>query len=380
MRMFRRMLAASLLAGVTLLPAAASAQPPIPPIPGCEGGQLPSGAFSLICVPPPGIWNGELVVFAHGYVPVNPLLPVNQQLIFANLQLPDGTPLPQLVMGLGYAFATTTYRQNGLAILEGVDDIRELVGAFPLLVPTHVAGVSEGGLVATLLAERWPELFRSAVAACAPIGSFRAQIDSFGDFRVLFDYFFPGVILGSPILIPDTVIENWEKVYVPRILEALAANPARALELMRVSRAAFDPADPTTVGRTTINMLSYNVLGANDATAKLGGNPFGNRFRLYFGSSNDLRLNLSVQRFTASPAARAALDQYETNGNLSLPLVTLHTTGDEVIPFWHELLYLPKVDLTGRGRFLPIPTVRYGHCNFTANEVLTAFALAVRQL
>ena len=59
--------------------------------------------------------------------------------------------------------------------------------------------------------------------------------------------------------------------------------------------------------------------------------------------------------------------------------MTLHTTGDEVIPLWHELLHLPKVDLTGRGRFLPIPTVRYGHRNFTANEVLTAFALTVRQ-
>ena len=59
--------------------------------------------------------------------------------------------------------------------------------------------------------------------------------------------------------------------------------------------------------------------------------------------------------------------------------MTLHTTGDELIPFWHELLYLPKVDLSGRGRFFPIPAVRYGHCNFTANEVLTAFGLAVRQ-
>ncbi len=112
---------------------------------------------------------------------------------------------------------------------------------------------------------------------------------------------------------------------------------------------------------------------------KLGGNPFGNRLRWYFGSSNDLRLNLLVQRFTASPVARAALTQYETNGNLSIPLVTLHTTGDELIPFWHELLYLPKVDLSGRGRFFPIPVVRYGHCNFTANEVLTAFGLAARQ-
>jgi hypothetical protein len=90
-------------------------------------------------------------------------------------------------------------------------------------------------------------------------------------------------------------------------------------------------------------------------------------------------LNLLVQRFTASPVARAALDRYETNGNLSIPLVTLHTTADEVVPFWHELLYLPKVDLSGRGQFFPIPAVRYGHCNFTATEVLTAFGLAVLQ-
>lgn len=369
MKSIRRILVVSFLATALSLPVTASAQPTIP---GCTPGKLPSGALSIICVPPTG-WNGELVVFAHGYVPFN------QPLGFYHLALPDGTLIPELVMRLGYAFATTSYRQNGLAVLEGVDDIRELVGAFPSPVPTHVAGVSEGGLVATLLAEQWPELFRSAVAACGPIGSFRAQIDSFGDFRVLFDYFFPGVIPGSPISIRDQVIEAWQSVYVPRILAELAAKPSRALELMRVSRAAFDPADPTTIGRTAINMLSYNVLGANDATEKLGGNPFGNRLRWYFGSSNDLRLNLLVQRFTASPVARAALDRYETNGNLSIPLVTLHTTGDEVIPFWHELLYLPKVDLSGRGRFFPIPAFRYGHCNFTASEVITAFGLAVRQ-
>ena len=139
------------------------------------------------------------------------------------------------------------------------------------------------------------------------------------------------------------------------------------------------PANPATIANTTINMLRYNVRGTNDAVEQLGGNPFGNRLRLYVGSSNDFRLNLLVQRFTASPVARAALAQYETNGNLRIPLVTLHTTADEVIPFWHELLYLPKVDLSDRGRFLPIPAFRYGHCNFTPTEVLTAFGLAVQQ-
>lgn len=364
----------ALLVGTTFMSGVARAQSAIPGP--CTPGVLPGGALSLLCMPSAG-WNGELVVFAHGYVAFN------QPLNFYHLTLADGTPLPTLVQGLGYAFATTSYRQNGLAILEGVDDIRELVSAFEasFSVPlrTHIAGVSEGGLVATLLVERSPELFTSALATCGPIGSFRAQLNYFADFRVLFDYFFPGLIPGSPIDIPSIVMTGWQTLYVPRIMAALAARPDRALELMRVAKAAYDPANPATIVNTTLNVLWYNVFGTNDAVQKLGGNPYGNRLRFYFGSSNDWWLNLFVQRFTASPVASAALGNYETNGELNVPLVTLHTTSDEVVPFWHELLYLGKVDLFNRGRFIPLPVLRYGHCNFMTNEVLSSFLLAVKQ-
>jgi pimeloyl-ACP methyl ester carboxylesterase len=359
------------LSFLLLAPSGAPAQA-LPP--GCELGLLPHAARSLICVPPVG-WNGQLVVYAHGYVA--PFLPLD----FYQLSTADGTSLPAAIQSLGFAFATTTYRQNGLNIVEGVDDVRALVAAFSARHPpptrTHIAGVSEGGLIATLLAERSPELFTSAVAGCAPIGNFRLQINHVGDFRVLFDYFFPGVIPGSPIEIPLTVIAYWETVYKPRVTAALVANPAQALELMRVSRAAFDPANPATILNTALDVLSSNVIGANDARLKLHGNPFGNRLTWYFGSSNDLRLNLLVARFSASPAALQALGSYETNGDLGIPLVTLHTTRDDLVPFGHELLYLPKVDLFDRGRFLPIPVDRYGHCNFTGNEVIGALGLAV---
>jgi pimeloyl-ACP methyl ester carboxylesterase len=240
----------------------------------------------------------------------------------------------------------------------------------------HVAGVSEGGLVATLLAERSPDTFSSAMAACAPIGNFRLQLNYIGDFRVLFDYFFPGIIPGSAIAIPPPVMAQWHSVYVPAIAAALQASPARALELMRVAHAAYDPADFTTVLKTAINVLSYNAISTNDAARKLGGNPYGNRLTWYFGSSNDLRLNLSVRRFNASPLALQALRPYETSGDLRIPLVTVHTTADEIIPFAHELLYLPKVDLSERGQFVPIPINRYGHCAFTGNELLGSFVLA----
>lgn len=364
------LMGAAVLLLVLAMPATARAQI----VPGaCATGLLPGGAGSLICVPALG-WNGQLVVFAHGYVdPDEPL----------GFQLPvlEGVPLPVVVQSMGFAFAATTYRTNGLAILQGVDDIRLLLTAFRVSHPaptrTHVVGVSEGGLVATLLAERFPASVSSTVAACAPIGNFRLQINYLGDFRVLFDYFFPGIIPGSAVAIPPAVIDNWETVYVPAVTAALVANPTRALELMRVARAAYDPSNLATVVTTTLNVLRYNIKGTNDAAVKLGGNPFGNRLTWYFGSSHDLRLNLQVRRFAASPAAIDAMQAYETDGDLKVPLVTLHTTADEAVPFGHELLYLPKVDLSERGRFLPIPIARYGHCNFTTNELLASFGLAV---
>ena len=161
---------------------------------------------------------------------------------------------------------------------------------------------------------------------------------------------------------PPDLIANWVKQYLPAVQSAIEANPARAIELMRTAKAAYDPANPATLVQTAANVLWYNVFGTANATETLGGNPFGNQRRLYFGSSNDLRLNLRVQRFAASPVAIAEMTRYETSGRLTRKLVTLHTTGDEVVPFWHEPLYAAKVFLTGHRGLLPLPVARYGHC------------------
>ena len=79
--------------------------------------RLRSGALMQICLKP-GWWNGQLIVFAPGYR--NPGLPSTSA----------GVPLlPETVTGLGYAFATTTFREDGLVVpstwIEG--DLLELV-------------------------------------------------------------------------------------------------------------------------------------------------------------------------------------------------------------------------------------------------------------
>jgi hypothetical protein len=55
--------------------------------------------------------------------------------------------------------------------------------------------------------------------------------------------------------------------------------------------------------------------------------------------------------------------------------------GDPIVPYWHQVLYRRKVMATGNEAFhtnLPILS-RYGHCNFSAPQVLLGFALLVRQ-
>lgn len=354
---------------------AAPVTPAAVPVPGpCVDGTLPGGALSRICVPAFG-WNGDLIVYGHGYVAFN------EPLDFYNLELPDGTHLPTLVQSLGYAFATTSYRRNGLAILEGVDDVRELVTRFAQDVgepgATYIAGASEGGAVTALSVERSADIFDAGLSLCGPIGDFRRQVNYWQDFRTLYDYFFPDVLPGDAVHVPPELIAGWETVYQPIVLAKLAADPAATAQLIRTSGAPIDPNDPTTAGQTTVGILWYNVFATEDGKQQLGGNPYDNTARVYSGSVDDVALNAGVRRYAADPQAVAALLAYETAGNPGVPLVTMHTIGDPIVPAWHQRLYRMKLAANGNTQATLVPIRRYGHCNFTTDEVLKGFSLMV---
>jgi pimeloyl-ACP methyl ester carboxylesterase len=346
------------------------------PVAGCADGTLEGGALYRVCFP--ASWNGDLVVYAHGYV--RPDLPV---------ALPDdvigGLPVSAAVNALGYAFATTSYRANGLVADVAVEDLVELDETMraryrPDPSRTFVVGVSEGGLVAVLALEREPDLYAGGIAACGPIGDFSLQVDYFGDFRAVFDWFFPGVLPGSPILSPAELQQNWDAIYVPAVTAALLDDPAAAGELLAVTGAPVDAADPATIGETVVGILWYTVYSTTDAQTRLGGQPYDNTTRVYQGSSDDAALNAGIGRFTADPAARAALARFETTGQVGAPVVTLHTTGDPIVPVTHQGLYATKVADAGAGALLDEDAVdRYGHCTFQQAEIVSAFnALVAR--
>lgn len=355
------------------LPAPASSQ-------ACSPDAVQStGAITRVCMPAPGLWNGDLVVFAHGYVsPEEPVgIPEDQ------LALSDGTSLPGIVNALGFGFATTSYSKNGLAVLPGIEDVRDTVDAFVAEQGpprhTYLVGASEGGLVTTLAVERSPEVFSGGVATCGPVGDFRRQINYWGDFRVLFDLYFPGLLPPSAVNVPQNVRDQWTSAYVPRITMAFAARPAALDQLLRVSRAPFDPADADSKVATALGLLWYNAFATMDGIATLRGQPFDNTTRWYTGSGNDFLLNLLVKRYRASPVAVQEIEgNYQTSGRLAVPLVTLHTTADPIVPYWHEPLYSLKALLGGSGLLhLNLPAFRYGHCKFEPAEAVVALGLLV---
>ena len=349
----------------------------------CEPDRLQaSGAVYRICMPEPGRWNGSLIIWAHGYVAFNRPIAIPED----QLTLPDGTSIAATINSLGYAFATTSYSVNGLAVRQGLADVIDLVDVFRSskgpVQHTYLVGASEGGLITTLGVEQRPDLFAGGLATCGPIGDFNKQIDYVGDFRVVFDYLFPGLIPGTPTEIPPDLVANWPAYYAGVVAPTVfaPANAARVQQLLRVTHAPFDANNFfATAERSVRDALFFNVVGGNDSNVKLGGQAFDNRRQLYFGSNNDLLLNLRVRRVAADAAARAEVRaHYDTTGVLNRPLVTLHTLRDQQVPAWHEALYAIKAVARGSAdKLVAIPIDRYGHCNFTAPEVLIAFAILI---
>ena len=393
---------------MALIPVSTVKADVVPPNPNCVPFNNPSNPIEvyLICVPAVN-WNGDLVVFAHGYM--DPRRPVD--IPYDQLLLSDGTTIPGLVNSLNFAFATTSYRKNGLAVVEGVQDVLGLIAFFKQAFPTtnqvFLVGASEGGLVTTLITEKYPSSINGGLALCGPIGDFVKQVDYWDDFRVVFDYFFPDTLAPTAINIPPSLPDQWSTytsvviepfppvpVEIPgplqnSVIVALQTAPAAKIsQLLRVTKAPISILDPQkSTLNTVLTLLWYNLMSTNDGRVELNhgpytgnqGNPYDNIHHIYTGSANDKFLNAKVKRFAASPAALKEITRnYQTSGNLTIPLVTMHTTGDPVVPFWHEGLYFLKVLFNKTNpksykNLTNITIARYGHCSFYAEELLLAF-------
>jgi hypothetical protein len=346
----------------------------------CPAPQPVAGTYSdangqstyVVSMPAAGCYNGDVILFAHGYVATGSAPNAWE----SQLALPDGTTLPSLVNSLGFGFAASSFSKQGLAVVEGIQDTLALekVITNTLQIPVHkffITGASEGGLITAKSVEENLG-YAGGLAVCGPIGSFRDQLNYFGNVRVLFDYFFPGVLPGDAINIPPQLVSGWTSTYEPLVVKAVQSNPIATLQLLATAQIPIGLSFSNAASSIT-QVLWYNVFATADAITELHGIPFDNATVVYHGSFNDARLNAQVQRVSASPIAIANLHAYETTGNLPDPLVTLHTIFDPVIPFWQETLYHSKAKAHEQ-KLVQIPVLSYGHCNVTGPQAEAALA------
>jgi pimeloyl-ACP methyl ester carboxylesterase len=330
----------------------------------------------------PAAWNGRLILYAHGFI--DPEAPI---------ALPDAAPadiapwvveLREALLSAGYAVAYSSYAENGWAVEDGAARTHELrdlfIARFGTPTRVFVTGRSLGALITVFLAEKFPSSYAGALAMCGPVGGARLETDYIGNVRVLFDYFFPGVIPGDVLHVPPMEYTADSPV-VQAIVAAILANPQKAVALASVDQIERPYTTPSQLVLSIVRPLGYNIRGTNDILARTGGqSPFGNVGVWYTGLGLfDPLMNASVGRFTAEAGGLRFLnDYYKPRGNLAIPLLTLHTTMDPDVPIFHEPALAKIVAAALRSKWLAQQSVRrYGHCNFRPAEVVKGLSRLV---
>ena len=336
-----------------------------------DGRTGPGSVYRLVR---PTNWNGILLLYAHAYVsPDQPVaIPPDVQLVIS------------LVVPQGFAVAASSFSENGWVIKEGTQRMHQLLGLFtskfgkPARV--YAAGASMGGLIAIRLVETWPGEFAGVLPACAVAGGLTRQYDYMLNVRVLFDFFYPGVLPGTAIDVPPGIDVNQD--IVAPALAAMTANSDGAVAIASIAQTPVPFASGPELFQSIVTALGGAATYPDILRLTHGQAYFDNATTQYTGALPALTLafiNANVQRFSGTIAGRNSLEHnYTPTGDLRVPALTLSIFRDPFIPGFHRTIYGQEVAAMGDGDLLVQRDVAgtgggYGHCTFTPQEIAQAY-------
>lgn len=324
-----------------------------PVLPVADSGSIAGSPYRIDI---PKDWNGSLVVAAHGYMP-------------AGAPLPEQWPRYEFAAPLlarGYAVATAGYRKQGWALAEAVDDAEALRAAFVEKYGkpkrTFMIGSSMGGLVTVATAETRADEYDGALSLCGAVAPAEEGLrDRILPLLVSFDYLFPnalGTQLDDPAAPPDVSREKIEG--------ALARDPSKAELLAKHFEIRRDD---------LASHLRFYYVMLRELEQRGGGMPVGNTGVVYQGFGDDAAFNAGVKRFApVATSAQYLRANYTPTGKLAHPLMLMHTSYDPTVPPAAALRYLQIAQAAGTSPLVATRTSDgEGHCNFSAEQVGSAF-------
>ena len=407
----RRLTAA--LAPALLLAGAAAASPASAATAGTSGcrapivagdkvlcGSLADGATYLIEVP--AHWNHKLFLYSHGYVVPGSKNPAQDV----------GDPVTGgWVLSHGYALAGSSYSTTGWAIAQALPDQIATLKVFGSRVGrprrTIAWGHSLGGIITAGLIQRYPRRFSAALPMCGVLAGGVATWNTALDGAFAFQQLVDPSVQVTGITNPTANLQGAEAA------ASSAQGTARGQARLALSAALgdtpgwFTPLSPEPAANDfaaqEANQFQWD---ANvdfpfifdfraELEARAGGNPSWNTGvdyfhqmaksadlsevrALYHAAGLSLRADLRklnrAHRIAAVPSAvRYLARNISFNGQISIPVLSMHTTGDGLVIPQNEQAYASVVGRAGRSFLLRQVFVhRAGHCTFTPAETITS--------
>lgn len=349
---------------------------PFEPIPGTAAKRhwgVQRGAGYRIELPDD--WNGQLLMFAHGFHGDGPELTV------------DNPPIREYLMRNGFAWAASSYRRNGYAVEEGIEDTEALRGLFIERFGepkrTYLMGVSMGGHVTAAGIERRPDTYDGAMPVCGALGDVE-----------LFDFLLDHALVAAALAGVEATHPpppSYRSQIAPAIQAALGYGPDRTLTdrgqqlaaatkfLTGGERPLFDQAFAFWSGPDTdfdgIPFLLGRYSGPPTPIDAIVGNA-GTRYQLDADpalSEAEVELNTEVLRVRPRPGAKPPFPI--VTGDLPIKVMSMHTIGDLFVPFSMEQIYAREATAHRVADRLVIRAIRaVPHCAFAAEELEAGFA------
>jgi pimeloyl-ACP methyl ester carboxylesterase len=326
----------------------------------------------------PDSWNGDLVLYAHGFRG-------------ADLELTVSNPrIREYLVTHGYAWAASSYSKNGYDVRQGVADTHALGALFRGLVGhprrTYITGHSMGGHITGVAIEQYPQAYAAALPMCGVMGD-NELFDYFLDFNLVAQ-----ALAGVSAKFPAPA--DYETAVVPGVKAALgpaypfALNP-KGLALLGVTQNISGGTRPAFATSFMVWGNFLFTVGAIDSDVGVAsGNVQDNRDTVYQIDSDpalspdEIALNATVLRVTQDPQGRrpsGLANIPPISGRLPIPVLSLHTIGDLFVPFSMEQIYARRAAAEGASDLLVVRAIRdHAHCGFAVPEEAAAFADLVK--
>ena len=344
----------------------ANAQLPPTFVSGMTGG----GAFYLIAVPPD--WNGDLVIWNHGFT-LDPPGPLSME---------DLGPLAFIQLDQGYAVAASSFRQAGWALFKTKNDLQNMFGEFKdhFGEPNQVivTGGSLGGAVTAQAIEKAHiGNVVGAYSLCGAVAGSR-NWDGALDLRLIYDVIAEGID-GAEIPGGAEGLPEGSTLTAGEIAEAV--NLATGVLLLpddRTPDQAANLAKILAIAKIPEEFLITDMLYATQNMSDLVHDKQKLNSKLGTGNANvdygDSDINDSIARVSPHPGVQNRLERnFTPTGDVGdTKIISVHTDKDGLVVVENESDYasaVPAENLTVAIAVEDVPS----HCGFTEAEAIAGW-------